>query len=246
MAVFKKLWPLLLCCAAFAQAQQITVGLHISPPWAYTDQRGEVAGIHRDIIARSFAGTGFEPVFKLYGYSRLLSEFKAGKVDFASPMTREMPGVVQSLKYLPFHTSVMALQNRQLKIEKVADLAGLRVIAFQQATNVLGDEFSQLMAAQRDKYTEFFERERQLRMLFKRRADVVIGERRILSTLAKVLQPEQPVQAFPIFPITVYPGGSSNKSVIEAFDRGVRELMRSGEYHRLLNSSQLQLEPSHP
>lgn len=234
MIYVKPLLFLLLFFSGALRAEPLHIGLHLSPPWAYLNSESKVVGIHPEIIRRSFAASEYRPYFSIYGYSRLLSEFNAKKIDFASPLTRSLPGVYHSLKYLPFRTVAMALKERNLEVARVADLKGLRIIAFQQAKNVLGSEFNLLMAQQSDKYTEFSERDRQLKMLFRKRADIVIGERRILSSLAERLAPEQPVEVFSIFEIDIFTAGARDQKVISAFDRGVRALLRSGEFHRIL------------
>jgi len=230
---------LILCAYASAaeqmpkQRQEISIGLHYSQPWAYLDDNKEIVGIERDIIERVFNQQGYVTKFYIYGYARLLREFNNRYIDFASPYTGVNNDVSQTVKYLPYQDIAISLKQRNLVINTVQDLESIKIVAYQHAKDILGPEFRQQINQPSLSYREIPYRASQLKMLFKQRIDVVIGEERILKTLSNKLYGEGLIRRHYIFKPQYYGGAAYQKKLITDFNRGLALLKKSDEYQRI-------------
>lgn len=223
----------LFCNKVFAQ--NITVGLHYSPPWSYENVNGEIVGIEKDIIEGAFEKQGYNVEFKIYGYSRLIKEMGQRKLDFASPIAVDIPNIVHTNNYLPFHDVAISLKDKHLKVEEVSDLKGKAVVAYQQASYVLGDEYRNVMNSNTKLYKEIHGRENQIQLLFRGRTDIVVGEERILTYLSEKLYEPNQISIHPIFKKTNYGGAAWNEALVGDFNKGLESLISSGEYQRMLD-----------
>jgi polar amino acid transport system substrate-binding protein len=217
-----------------ACAKSLVVGLHYAPPWSYKNEQGQIVGIDKEIIETIFKSRGYEVTFEISGYSRMLKSFSDHKVDFASPIAVPIPGAIMTEKHLPFRDVAISLIEKKLVIQKIADLKGKTVVAYQEANKVLGGEFRSLVSSQPN-YTELAERENQLQMLFKGRADVVVGENRILTFLSQQLYGENRISIHTIFPVINYGGAGWNEQVVKDFNMGLQELKQKGIYQQILD-----------
>lgn len=220
-------------------AKEITVGFHHSAPWAYLDKNGLLVGINPEIIKAAFSGSNYQLNFKIYGYSRLVSQLKFDRIDFASPVAFNIDNAYLTDQYLPFQNVAISLLEKQFNIEQLADLKGKRIVAFQQASRIYGKEFEQLVSAEKDKYTELVKRDVQIKMLFMGRADVVVGEQRILLMISDALYNKQQLAIHNILPFKVYGGVSKDKAIVEAFNQGLKRIRANGIYQQILDKKRV-------
>ena len=222
----------LLCAFSGNAATALRFGLHFSAPWSFYNDAGELDGIEYQIISRIFQQAGINVEYELHGYSRLLKQFSDKKLDCASPVAVDVSGAYYTEAYLPFEDVAISLQKAQLSINSVTDLRGKRIVAYQQAQNVLGENFSQAVAA--SNYIELAERELQLELLFSNRVDVVVGERRVLHYLAANLAAEISLNTHHLFGQKYYPAACWNKTFSSLFNQGLAQLRQSGELADIL------------
>jgi polar amino acid transport system substrate-binding protein len=170
--------------------------------------------------------------------ARLIATFNEGGVKGAATMlaSTATTGTV-SASYITFNTVAMVLKSSGLKIEKIADLKGLGIVAFQTAAKVLGADFAAAVEGN-PKYVEEAAQITQIRMLVGKRVDVVIGESRILNYFLK--SPETgvdsatPVVEFRIFNPTNYSAAFANPKHAEDFNAGLAEIKRNGTYDAIM------------
>jgi len=232
---------LLILTALYSQlghSQEILVGVHHSPPWSFKNGQGEIVGIEKDIIEKSLTSQGHTVRFQIFGYSRLLNQFSSQQLDFASPFTGPTGAASLTVNYLPFQDVSVSLKSRGLAINIVEDLVGKRVVAYQQAHRVLGKKYGALVASQAS-YKEFASRENQIELLFFKRADAVVGERRILAYIAHINHGSDKIAIHPIFPETHYPGAAWDRQIVKDFNTGLKWLRASGEYQKILDQYRL-------
>ncbi len=72
------------------------------------------------------------------------------------------------------------LKKRNISIHSIADLAGLNVLGFNNATKFLEPEFAALME-ENPLYSEVTDQSRQVLMLFNKRVDVVVADKLIFN-----------------------------------------------------------------
>ena len=207
-------------------------GLHYSAPWSFYNDAGELDGIEYQIVSRIFQQAGIQVEYELHGYSRLLKQFTDNKLDCASPVAIEVSGAHYTEPYLPFEDVAISLQKAELTINSMADLRGKRIVAYQQAQTVLGENFSQAVAA--SNYIELAERELQLELLFSDRVDVVVGERRISHYLAAKLAPEKLLKTHHLFGEKYYPAACWREEYTNLFNQGLVQLRQKGELAEIL------------
>ncbi len=223
---------LLLSPLLVSAPEPVRIGLHLSAPWSFYNEQGQPDGIEYQLVSRIFSRAGFDTTYELHGYSRLLKQFTDRKLDCVSPAAVEISGVSYSKPYLPFQDVAVSLAARSLLLTSVSQLSALRIVAYQQAQQVLGAEFQQAVA--QASYVEMAERERQLELLYNQRVDVVVGERRVLLHLAAQLAPQHQLQVHPLFGQQQYPVACWQPELIAAFDQGLQQMAATGELEQIL------------
>lgn len=215
-----------------AAATPLKVGLHLSAPWSFYNDAGELDGIEYQIVSRIFTAAGFQVEYELHSYSRLLKQFSDQKLDCASPVAVAIPGAFYTEAYLPFEDVAISLQQADLRVDSLSDLADKRIVAYQQARQVLGEPFD--FAVAQASYIELAERELQLELLFSQRVDLVVGERRVLHYLAQKLAPQHELKTHHLFMQQSYPAACWNADLIKLFNQGLLQLQLSGELAAML------------
>jgi len=228
---------LLFLLAPALAATPVQIELNFSPPWSYEGPDKSAAGIEPDLLRAALRSQGFEPRFMLVSNARLMEDFAAKRVEYASPaaMVVENPGMYRTQPYLPFLDVAMSLSKANLLIDSIADLAGKRIVAYQLASKFRGPEFAKI-AANNPAYRERAQREIQIEQLFQGRVDVVIGERRIPTYLATKMYGPGKVSIHEIFPPDPMSGMSWSAEVGAAVDRGMQKLRDSGEYKKIMDA----------
>jgi polar amino acid transport system substrate-binding protein len=225
---------LVACCAVLplSAAETIRIGLHLSAPWSYYSTEKKLDGIEYQLVSRIFSQAGYQVEYELHSYSRLLKQFTDRKLDCASPVAVPIEGAVYTDAYLPFQDVAISLKRSALRIDNLADLAQKRIVAYQQANQVLGADFSKAVA--QANYLELAERELQLDLLFNGRVDVVIGERRVLHYLAAKIAPQIALSNHKLFAEKMYPAACWRAELSAIFNRGLAQLRHSGELEHML------------
>lgn len=212
---------------------KVVVGVHESFPWSYIESGSSIAGMEKEIIEAAFRTQGVEVQFKIFSYSRLIIEFQNKRLDFASPIAFEIPGAFYTERYLPYRDVAVSLKSKNLVVERMTDLAGKSVVAYQQAEKVLGPEFGTLV--KKGQYRELPDRDSQIMMLFGDKVDIVVGETRISSCLAEKLYGREKVNVHPIFKQVPYGGAAWDKALVDKFQVGLKAIKQSGVYQKILN-----------
>ena len=117
------------------------MGLHLSAPWSFYNAQGELDGIEYQLVSRIFSRAGYQVEYELHNYSRLIKQFSEKKLDCASPVAVPVEGAHFSQPYLPFQDVAISLRQAGVLLNNLDDLAGKRIVAYQQALQVLGPDF---------------------------------------------------------------------------------------------------------
>ena len=127
---------------------------------------------------------------------------------------------------------MISLASSSAEISSLQQLAGKRIVAYQQALQVLGAEFRAAVA--NANYLELADRALQLELLFSNRVDLVIGERRVLHYLANKTAPQLALQTHHLFTEKNYPAACWDPALRDVFNRGLELLQLSGELSDIL------------
>lgn len=225
----------LTCLTVTAAAEVLHVGFGThKPPYVF---EGEPRGLEYELVDRAAHNAGFEVTAYYAPIERLHLMLRRGEID-AITTTHERSGVeaFYSDVYIHYHNVAVALASRGYRIERIADLGQYSVSAFQRARVLLGAEFER-MAMNNPRYREEALQINRNRLLYSGRADVVVGDKRIILQLNREVADQvdvtQPLSWFELFPPTPYRVGFRLDEQRRRFDQGLRLLRESGEYQRI-------------
>lgn len=232
---------LLLAFAGSAEPVRVGVSLAI-PPYVL---RAEERGIELDLVREALKHSTFEPHFY---YLSLRQTFELIERHQLDAIINVRPGLLNnvhlSAPVITFHNRVFTLAPR--KLAKLSELAGLNVVAFQRARDVLGKEFSNAVAKSQD-YQEVARQELQVRQLFEGHAEAVVMEERIFEHYRQqwAAQSEHPeryqqsrVISNALLPPTIYHFAFTSSAVRDAFDKGLANMKQDGRYEKIMASYQ--------
>ncbi|AWL12278.1 hypothetical protein HMF8227_01805 [Saliniradius amylolyticus] len=222
----------LVCQALSAESQPtLKIGLHYSAPWAYATEEGKLTGIEYRIVQQALTDAGYRVDIEVYTHKRLVKKFRDKDLDFASPMAFDIEGATYTERYLPFHDVAATHPDYHVHVNELKDLFGKKIVAYQGATDVLGQAFTAVTDSAY--YMEMADRKRQIDLLFNNRVEVVVGERYVLEYYANKYHGKDKLVINDIFPQVSYPGAAWDPAVAEAFNRSMDKLRQSGELQRI-------------
>lgn len=220
---------------AKGKAIKVAFGMTL-PPYVFENS----TGIEYDIIKRSLEIKGYSIKPYYVPFARVIKSIKDKDVEAAATVNEDagLTDVHFSDSHITYQNVVVALASKKYKIEKIADLADKRIVAFQKATDYLGAEFAAMAKKNKD-YTELANQELQIAMLHKDRVDVVVSDINIFkyykmtsTKVDKTLNQEEAI--YPVFAPVNYKVAFSDKKVRDDFNEGLKELKKSGEYNKII------------
>jgi len=231
-----RIWPwlcLLLAPLVIAEPLRIGFGTH-KPPYVF---EGEDHGLEYDIVVAALRSAGYSPQAHYAPMERLHLQLRRGELDgIATTSPNSGIQAHYSDTYIHYSNVALALSSRGYRITRIADLGQYSVSAFQRARYLLGAEF-QTMAAGNPRYREEALQINRNRLLYSGRADVVVGDPRILRyfnhEVAGQVDTAQPVTQYMLFPPTPYSVGFRLDEQRQRFNRGLAAIRASGQYLRI-------------
>jgi polar amino acid transport system substrate-binding protein len=231
-----------------AMAREVRVGVGFAiAPYAIRDQD---AGLEVDLIRAAFRAAGMEAKFIYLPNLRLPLALAEGDVDcLATSDGYDMAGrigrpVFYSAPTVTFQNYAVSLAARELYIHSIGDMTGYVLLGFQDAASYIGPEF-EAMTRGNDLYSELSDQSLQVRMLFSGRVDVVISERRVFlywrnrlksSPAGLAVDLDQEVTFHPIFTAQKRQAAFTDRSLRDAFDRGLAAIRESGSFGRIVRA----------
>lgn len=232
---------LFLSCAVTARAEKVRFGLREAAPLVETAQDGKLRGVEYELLSAILAAAGMEMEPYIGSNARLALAAGEGTVDGFAPVVGPPPnGLTLTDSYITYRNVAITLISRSIQLETPRDLKGLRVLAFQRASKVLGLEFAAAVA-QSDDYREEPVQALQAKGLLFGRYDVLIGESRVLQYhIGQVLAAGgDPVHGLPIvehrlFPPNHYCAGFRDPALVARFNEGLRRVKTDGTYDAIM------------
>lgn len=233
----KQLVLLLSLVSLFAQATPVKVGLHDSAPWAYRNTQGEITGVDYEIVRTVLQHEGIDAEFELYSYNRLLKLFSEKKLDIASPVAVPYPGALYSQPYFSLQDVVVTKSSTPLTINTLQDLEGKTIVAYQQASEVLGPDFAATM--KKAHYLEEADRVQQFELLMNDRVQLMVGDAKVLAYYAAKNYGSGSINIHRIFPSVDYPAAFWSAELQAKFNSGLLHLTESGELKKIQQQPRL-------
>lgn len=189
-------------------------------------------GIEIDIVRESLRRQGCTLVPVFLPFVRFGYALAENKVDGVATIN-EHTGIqaVFSDVYIEYHNVAVTLQSRRLPIDSIADLKGLKVIAFPGASRLLGEEFRRF-TVNNPHYKEDQKQLSHNRLLYSGSVDVAIAERSIYAYLdrklgeSKFSQRKLPVVLHPLFTVNQYQVGFRDPALRDKFNLGLSSLSK--------------------
>lgn len=215
-----------------AAAEELLVGFGMhKPPYIF---EGEQRGLEYELVAKAAERAGFQIKPFFAPMERLHRLLQVKQLD-AITTTNLYSGITAyySAPYIVYHNSAVALAERQLDIRSIADLGRYSVSTFQRARKLLGPEF-EAMADHNPRYREEAQQIVRNRLLYAKRIDVVVGDRRIIEYFNQEIgdrqDVRQPLTWYPIFPPTAYQVGFRLEQHRDRFNAALEQIRKNGEY----------------
>ncbi len=220
-----------------ARAADVTVGLRLAPPYVMEAADGFLTGLEYELVRETLHRAGHRLVPRLLTFSRLIEDFRRGALPAFAPAHANMnlQGCISDV-LLVYQNIGLTLRQRDLLVENMQQLGGLRIMAFQNARALLPG-LGDAVQGNPD-YVEVANQMLQVRALFSRRADIVLADRRLLYALIAApdsgLPAGTPLREHLLFAPTPYSVAFASAELCQDFNRALAGLRASGDYDRLL------------
>ncbi|MFD2265280.1 substrate-binding periplasmic protein [Lacibacterium aquatile] len=212
--------------------------MRLVAPYTVKTETG-YGGLDYELIQAALAKKGHTLKVTILPFARLVATFNENKeLEAAAPVlpSFNIPGTL-SEPFITYTNVGLSLEKTKLSVSTMADLSNVRVIAFQNARSALGPDFAAAVE-KGGKYREEALQQLQLKALFNDRADLVVGERRILKYF--IQDPETGVDStlktveHPLFNPVHYSVVFRDPALAADFNAGLAALKASGEYDAIV------------
>lgn len=210
-----------------------------TPPYVFQSPIDNRPGILVEIVQQALAEAGhtIEPLFLPLGRGFQLLEEK--RVDAITISKNTLGLDAHYSDYcIEYHNFAIGLESRPFPIERIPDLRGLSIVAFQKADVYLGEAFAKTVA-DNPQYVEMANQENQVHMLLKGRIDLAIMDRSIFQFYQNKLVSEGEVSGdvrvrfYDLFEPSRYRGAFADREIRDSFNQGLRKLRESGAYQAI-------------
>ena len=221
--------------ATVAAEVKVAVGLAL-PPYVIEESND---GIEVDILRQSLLYSGNTIKLFFLPFARVPWSIGSGYADAALTINESsaLKDVCYSDSHISYQNVAVSIKSRNIKLASLTDLSKLNVVAFQNATKYLGNDFAE-MAKENPRYVELAHQEAQVKMLFSGRTDVVVMDINIFKYFRQQVQDagenvSAEVTIHEIFPPTPYRVAFKSKELCDAFNIGLKRLKSEGIYNAI-------------
>lgn len=218
-----------------AEPTTISIGCSVSTPPFVIRQNDR--GIMLDILRDALSLNQITPHFQYAGNAEIISAFNGGRLEALCTSTHALtPGAWLSKHPIVTYQNVaISLKDRSLNITSASDLKGLNVVGFNNARNMISNEFHDAVQGS-PFYKETIEQQDQVLSLFKGEVDVIVMEQTLFRYFLSRLRHSEPnnpllhlaYRVDHIFPQSVYYAAFNNEQVRDRFDRGLGMMLENG------------------
>jgi len=220
-----------------AEGIEMTAGLS-KPPFVVENNK-HYSGIQLDLINEIFAVENQKVSFIHLPLSRSFSTVNKWHSDgtITLPSTHQQKNVFLSEPYISYQNVAVTLVEDNIKIDKIDDLVGKRIVAFQTAQKFLGDKYIQAIESAAH-YQEVADQLKQIELLYIKRTQVLILDINILKHFLfshRDQKYSKPYKVHQIFKPRIYAAGFKSKAIRDQFNRGLAVIKANGKYQQILD-----------
>ncbi len=240
----------LLVCSLSIQAEakpELTVAISLDIPPYVMNQAS--SGLEVDIVRQALAQ--YALVFVQLPYGALQSAVASKRADVSVGVEAAEDGGFYSVDFITFANYAISKKADQLTINQVDDLQGHRVLAWQNAYQVLGARYQQLFSPRTllakdypQGYAEVADQAEQVMLFWQGHSDVTVIDRSIFNHFSKMSgHGMADVSLHGIFPpVTHYKVSFRTAQLRDQFNQGWQQLCKSGGYDALLTRYEVAVE----
>lgn len=216
------------CAPALAAKPIVIIGI------GFTDQvhaSRQGSSYHFEVLFtyRLFSELGYQVQFVIAPYAKLTQLLQQQQIDVA---TRQAGPSVATLFYSPVylevHNLVFARKDLAADIHQLTDLRHYQLIAFQNASHVLGNDFA-TVASQAPSYQEIFDHLQAVQLLIKGRTELlVLNKLTFYRRLAQLNVPEDSIKSFDLLPKVNYRLAFSDQQLQQQVEQRLLVYLQQG------------------
>ena len=235
--------------AAFAKQIEVVVGW-TKPPYVISEHD---SGFELELVRAILLEIGHDmsPIYVPFG--RTASLVTKGDMDMGLTLNigHDIDPAILTDAYVYYQNVAVSRTDRNFEINQIQDLLGHSVIAFQTAISVLGEEFKNTLAHQKN-YMELAQQERQVNLLLLGSVDVAVLDRNIFQYVKRQLPVEKQhdTRIHTLFPVSAYSAAIPDEQLRNQFNEVLAQFIKDGRYQSLLDKFGLfnfmKVQPTEP
>lgn len=172
---------------------------------------------------------GYSARFVHVPNGRLLDTFQDGIGDIVTLQPKAIAPYYRTKPYIYYENVVIVAPQYSQRVNKIADLAGLRVQAFQNAHQYLGDAYRAAIPTFAS-YHEVVEQQYLPDLLYKKRLDALVMDRFIFQHYCHHCHdPQWRYAVKPLFAHNPYHLLARNEATAQALDKALQHLENTGQ-----------------
>lgn len=190
------------------------------------------SGYEIEFIRGVLKTMGYDARFVYIPYGRSHNILEDSDIDAAMTLSIKIKSsnVVLSEPYINYQNVAISVDSAIGRLNDVSQLAAYSVVGFQNARNLLGDTYRQ-MVADNEQYSEVPDQVRQLKLLYSGKAELVVMDVNIFEYFEKQLGVGQKKAAtiHPLFPVSPYRMGFTDSKLRDEFNKALIAYRQSRE-----------------
>lgn len=234
---------LLLSVVALQAAQAQTV--NVAAGWArppYITPNAH-SGYELEIVTHILANLGHDTKVVYLPYQSSIDLLKSKQVDMTLTLHEDTGIGVDMLSdvYINYQNVVLSLKQKDLNINNLQGLANLRVIGFQSAQDVLGEEYL-AVTSQNSLYFEMADQRKQVELFLQGDVEAIIIEINVFAYLSREITNQsqfENVNVHTFFPANAFRAGFKDKTLKNQFNRQLKLFLDSPEHQALKTKYQI-------
>lgn len=228
-------WLLLMCCSLSALADVSPVELRVGLSQnALPQKQGNTIQFESELFRQLLNELGYKVQFIAAPHARLTRMLQNKQLDMAARQGGEgVAGLFYSQPYLEFHNLVFALSDFPHQLHDVQDMSRYSVASFQNATKILGAEFTLAMKTS-PFFREVVDHNQAIDMLQKHRTELLVIDKVTFYRRweEKGLSSDQ-VRSFDLFPKAQHKIGFTDQKLQQQVSQLLKQWQDSGRVAQL-------------
>lgn len=221
-------------CAVQAKTLDVAAGW-VKPPYIIVSKD---SGYELDMVKAIFAKLGYSLKLFYVPHARAYKMMSQGKMDVVLTVNDRIEfGKLNVLSdaYITYHNVAISLRSKEISIGQVEDLGNYSMIAFGQASKVLGAKFAQAIIHS-PQYIELSEQRDQVKLLYQGRTELLIIDINIFRYLSDELYGDNPrpkVDIHKVFAVNPFQLGFKDAHLRDKFNKALAKFKDSPEHQQL-------------